>query len=116
GRMRLPAVADTGPRAFGRRAGDNANAAVDLLDDDVQHPAPFAFVEPRHLAGDAQRRDPTHARRDEEVDHAPEARLVDVTVGVKGRGEYGVDAFELHRRTPSKGAKVPRVPKCQGAT
>ena len=86
GLLGLPAVADAGARAFGRRAGDHADAPVDLLDDDLEHPRALAVVEPRHLAGHAERRDAVDAGVDEQVDDPPQAGLVDVAVAVNGVG------------------------------
>ena len=98
--MRVPAVSDAGSRPLRGGAGHDADPSVDLLDHDLEHLPAFAFVEPRHLAGYPERRHAVDARRNEEVHHAPEARLVEVAVGLKGRGEDGIDAFELHRTTP----------------
>ena len=95
---RLPAVGDAGARPLGRRARDDADASVDLLDDDLEDPAALGVVEPRDLARHAERGHAVHAGADEQIHDASKARFVHIAVRLEGSREDGVDAFELQLR------------------
>ena len=71
-------VGDAGARAVGRGAGDDRHAARRLLDDDLEHRRALVLLEPRHLAGDAERGQAVDALVDEEIDDPPLAGRVDV--------------------------------------
>jgi hypothetical protein len=60
---------------------------VHLIDDDVEDPPALVVIEPRDLAGDPERRDPADAGSNEEVDDAPQAVFVDVSVRLERGGK-----------------------------
>jgi hypothetical protein len=80
GGSRLPAVLDAGPGAVGTGPGHDPDSPGHLIDDDLEHPRPLAIIEPGHFAGHAERGHPVHAGRNEELDHAAQARFIDVAV------------------------------------
>ena len=77
------------------RAGDDADASLDLIDDDLEHARPLRLFEPCDLAGHAQRSDAVDAGVDEQIDDTPQARFIEVAVVEKWSWQNGIDAFEL---------------------
>ena len=96
--LRLPAVGEARPRAFGRRPRDDADAARRLVDDDLDNPRALGLLEPRDLPRHAERGQAIDAGRDEQVDDAPEAGFVELAGVGEGSRQDGIDAFESHRR------------------
>ena len=115
GRLRRAAVADAGPRAFRRRARDDANPAVDLLVDDLEHALPLPIVEPRHLTGHAEHGHAVDARADEQIDDPPKTVVVDVAGGRERRGQNRIHPFELHASSFSN-AHGPHPMRSRSAT
>ena len=72
------------------------DAAGDLADDDLEHVLPLVLVEPRDLAGHAERGHAVDACVDEQVDHPPQAVVVDVPGGRERRRQNGIHPVELH--------------------
>ena len=112
GVARVPAVRDARARPFCRRSRDDADAAFDLIDHHLEHPATLVVVQARDLTGHPEGGDAVDARRDEQVDDPPEAQLIEIAVRLKRRRQNGIDAFELQgspAETAARGARVPGV-------
>ena len=102
GLFRVPAVVDARPGAFGGRARHDADPAGHLAGHDLEHAAALRVVETRHFAGDAKRRHAVDARADEQIDHTPQAGIVQIASRRERRGEHRVYAFELHALPPDR--------------
>jgi hypothetical protein len=72
-----------------------------MLHHDVEHAPALVIVEPRDLARDAERRDAVDSCRYEKVDDLPEARLIEVAIGVERRRKNGIHTFELQESSSS---------------
>ncbi len=94
-------LAAEGEAAVGRgvgRADAHGHPAVRRLDRPGDDPLALRVGELARLAHDAQDRQTLDAPADDEVNQAPQARLVEGAVGLERRGQDRVDAAEVVER------------------
>jgi hypothetical protein len=78
-------IFDASTETVGSGAGDHSYPPCCLIDHDLKNgPAP-GVAQPRHLAGDAQRRESVHSSSGEQIHHAAQAREVERAI-VQERG------------------------------
>ena len=97
GGLRGAAVGDAGARPFRGRPGDDADAAVHVTGDDLEHALTLAIVQAGHLAGHAERGDAVDARANEEIDDPAQAVVIDLARSRKWRRQNRIDSLELQR-------------------
>ena len=90
------AVADAGARAFGGRAGDDANAAVDVARHDLEDALPLRSSSRATSPVTPSAVTPLTPGANEQIDDAPQAGVVDIACRRERRRENRIHAFELH--------------------
>ena len=78
----------------------------DVRGDDLEHAAALRVVEPRDLAGHAERGDAVDAGADEQIDDPPQAGVVEIAGRRERRRQHRIHTFELQAHPPLRRAQT----------